>query len=1068
MIWRGIRWGGAIILSILLLAVVVMAWLIATQGGARWLLAQASPRLPEPLSIESVSGSLWHGLEFRNFAWKDESAIVSVADVAAELELRPLLKREVRINTLAIRNVEVVVSERAQPDTESAPLNVDIPIALHLDAASIENARITISGKEIAIDTVQLGGRLSGSTLKIQRFALRSSEADIDLSGSAELAGNFPLSASATWKLRLPEQTALSGALQVSGDAASYEIEHRLDAPYAVSTDGVVAISDGNVILDLVNRWERIHLQQADAAAIELADGRLSVTGGLNSLDFDGLTTLSSDEVPATTLQTQGTYTGDRVDVAALLAANDWGTLRASGAVLLSAEPSWSFDISLSELNPALADARLQGALELTGATSGQLVNGKPTLDLQVERLSGVLNNYAVSGSGAFLYADDALRFDNLIVSVGDNRLSVGGVYGRGLTLDAKARFADLGQLDLGVGGALNSDLSIESDLKSVEASGFVTADGLSWAGNTIDSLNATFQLPSSGNGSVSIEVDSIQHGSLAAGLGGRFADNRWRGTLNSLNLRRDWLGEWSLQQQTPLTVSRTQLELETACFGTTEIEGLACVALNYDFAGPVSFETTISALPVASLPRYLPEGASILGEISLQARGNFADGRLNATTDLRVEGLGLLASYEGDDVSADFEEASVSAEVIDNRLVGNFALRLADSDDHVSGNMEVQDILDFRSPLSGQGSLALNDLSLVSFFYPDIANAKGAIYGRIDAAGSLAAPEVSGEVGLRDGSVDVRRAGISVTDIGLLVRQSKAGELSLQGSARSGEGYLQIDGATSIGAETGIRSEVRLKGEDFQLMRLPDLQAAASPNITVVFDERQTRVSGELVIPEASITVKNLPETTEKPSPDAVVHRGEVATVQPRRMLYVDVRTALGDDVSFSGFGLSTKLGGSVRITGSSRSPYQGQGRVVLSEGRYQAYGQNLEIESGELIFNGPLSNPTLNVRATRTASDNTVAGIHLTGTPAQLKSQVYSEPPLGDAEALSYLLTGRPLASASSEQGDMLNQAAFALGLTTAGSVASRIRNQLGLETFGIQGAGENRQLVAGKRLG
>ncbi|MGB5336686.1 MAG: hypothetical protein WBN07_13775, partial [Woeseiaceae bacterium] len=183
MIWRGIRWGGAIILSILLLAVVVMAWLIATQGGARWLLAQASPRLPEPLTIESVSGSLWHGLEFRNFAWKDESAIVSVADVAAELELRPLLKREVRINTLAIRNVEVVVSERAQAETESEPLNVDIPIALHLDAASIENARVTISGREIAIDTIQLAGRLSGSTLKIQRFALRSSEADIDLSG---------------------------------------------------------------------------------------------------------------------------------------------------------------------------------------------------------------------------------------------------------------------------------------------------------------------------------------------------------------------------------------------------------------------------------------------------------------------------------------------------------------------------------------------------------------------------------------------------------------------------------------------------------------------------------------------------------------------------------------------------------------------------------------------------------------------------------------------------------------------------------------------------------------------
>ncbi len=48
------------------------------------------------------------------------------------------------------------------------------------------------------------------------------------------------------------------------------------------------------------------------------------------------------------------------------------------------------------------------------------------------------------------------------------------------------------------------------------------------------------------------------------------------------------------------------------------------------------------------------------------------------------------------------------------------------------------------------------------------------------------------------------------------------------------------------------------------------------------------------------------------------------------------------------------------------------------------------------------------------------------------------------------------------------MLNQAAFALGLTSAGSVASRIRNELGLDTLGIQGGSDDRQLVAGKRIG
>ncbi len=43
-------------------------------------------------------------------------------------------------------------------------------------------------------------------------------------------------------------------------------------------------------------------------------------------------------------------------------------------------------------------------------------------------------------------------------------------------------------------------------------------------------------------------------------------------------------------------------------------------------------------------------------------------------------------------------------------------------------------------------------------------------------------APEIVGEVGLSNGSVDIRRAGISVTEIELLLRQSKAGEVALKG----------------------------------------------------------------------------------------------------------------------------------------------------------------------------------------------------------------------------------------------------------------------------------------------
>ena len=139
----------------------------------------------------------------------------------------------------------------------------------------------------------------------------------------------------------------------------------------------------------------------------------------------------------------------------------------------------------------------------------------------------------------------------------------------------------------------------------------------------------------------------------------------------------------------------------------------------------------------------------------------------------------------------------------------------------------------------------------------------------------------------------------------------------------------------------------------------------------------------------------------------------------------------------------------------------------LELKDGRYKAYGQELEIERGELLFNGPLDNPQLDVRATRQAND-VVAGINLTGTPSQLRSEIFSEPAMSDAEALSYLLTGRPLASSSAGEGDALNNAAFALGLTGAGRIASQMQSELGLETLTVEGGSDSGRIVAGKRFG
>jgi translocation and assembly module TamB len=352
--------------------------------------------------------------------------------------------------------------------------------------------------------------------------------------------------------------------------------------------------------------------------------------------------------------------------------------------------------------------------------------------------------------------------------------------------------------------------------------------------------------------------------------------------------------------------------------------------------------------------------------------------------------------------------------------------------------------------------------------FLSSVNKPRGRIEGELTVGGTASAPEFIGEIGIANGGFGIRQTGIEVFDVDVRIAQLQPGQMQLRGSARSGEGSLAIDGITRVSQEAGIRSEVWLRGENFELARLPDWQIAASPSITAILDNHVTTVVGELTIPSARATVREIPETAQKASRDAVVHRQEGGEPNRLRRIDLHLRTVLGDDVQFTGFGLTTGLVGAIQLRGGTHAPLSGQGRLSLVGGRYKAYGQELEIERGNLLFTGPLDDPLLDIRAIRRTTD-VVAGIQISGTPSRLQSEVYSEPALSDAEALSYLLTGRPLStSMDSGEGDTLNQAAFALGLSGAGLITSQVRTQLGLETLTIEGSREESRLVAGKRLG
>ena len=74
-----------------------------------------------------------------------------------------------------------------------------------------------------------------------------------------------------------------------------------------------------------------------------------------------------------------------------------------------------------------------------------------------------------------------------------------------------------------------------------------------------------------------------------------------------------------------------------------------------------------------------------------------------------------------------------------------------------------------------------------------------------------------------------------------------------------------------------------------------------------------------------------------------------------------------------------------------------------------------------------------------------------------------------MSDAQALSYLVVGRPLGTAGAGESDNLSAAAVALGLRKAAPITEEIRSTLGLSELTVVSSGmDSTTVITGKRLG
>ena len=145
--------------------------------------------------------------------------------------------------------------------------------------------------------------------------------------------------------------------------------------------------------------------------------------------------------------------------------------------------------------------------------------------------------------------------------------------------------------------------------------------------------------------------------------------------------------------------------------------------------------------------------------------------------------------------------------------------------------------------------------------------------------------------------------------------------------------------------------------------------------------------------------------------------------------------------------------------------------GTLTLIDGTFEVYGQKLAIESGRLTYSGPPQDPYVDATASRTIREparTVTVGARIQGPARAIETTLFSTPAMSDAETLAYLVLGRPLSSATAQEGSNVMGAAIALGLKGASPVIKEVSSVLGIdELTATGGSTEDLTVVAGKRF-
>lgn len=1064
---------GALLLLVAVLAATVV-FLAASEGGTRFLAAQAERFLP--IRLTEVSGNLWHEVRVGRLELELEAQRVRVDNLEVALRMAPLLfDNLLELRAVSADAVVVELLETDRPDdAPTAPLALPyMPVAI--DLASLDVARLEVAGAFPM--RVHAAASWSGDGVQVRALSVDSDVVTASAEGALGSGSNPRIALEARWALAGGEW---SGAGRIDGRVNDFELAHDLAGAVMVSAAGRASLAE------VTNPRVDLAVTVGDLAFTDVAVEGIAgqVRGTLENLAADarGRVRVPDFEPISVSLAAYGPVTGP-LTVRELQADALGGRQEAQGSFGWSPELRLALGGTISDVDlaalPGDFDGRLSAGFEL--GLRDQL------LTVALRALSGTFNGRPVTGELVAAQRDGGWRIDPLELAVGSNRMSGRlDLLGERVDLDASVQALQLGALGVGLEGDVAGtvqvqgvwpDLNGRAELRSGTLAGFdarvddLRLDAALRAGVIDGALQArraaredfdlaALRLTAAGPLQNLAWTFGWRDGAAEGTL--RWAEDARRLTVAGAELRA--AGQtWRLEDAARLREADGVVELEPVCISGGGAR--ACVASLRIAAGAVDTAGALERTPVGVLEPWLPiplhEGGYVEGAWSVS--GSAADWR--GQVRLVARELGYVAGEDEVVALPDLEALGViGGDTLTVRLLAS------DAAFSLAGGVRVAPIAP-DGALVGTISAAIADLSPLRVFDQRIDTLSGSLNGLLEISGTAAAPRAEGQFRLGDGALVLNDPEVRFEAVEASLRLDDAGTFDVSGTARQGDNALRISGAGSGLFDDALAFQAALTGSGLEASH-PDWEVVVSPDLNVRFAGGRGRLGGRLEVPRAEVRLRTLPTSVPSRSEDVVVAGREPAPPANGVAIRTDVEIVLGDDVSLRALAIRADLEGRLRARVDEAGRATLVGNLNIAGGVLSAQGQTLSIESGSVVYNGPVSRPYIDLRAVRvidTVTPSVKVGLHIRGEADNLTSSVFSEPPMSETRALSFLVLGRDIeqGSADSDSGQLM-AAAINLGLSRSRGITGELMRMTGLDELSATAEAQDAfAIIAGKRI-